>query len=95
VALAGPAGAHHGADRADALQVLQPFVGGGVGGWLADQDEAQPVRPQYEAVRFVAVQVVAEDGRVQPPVCLAVRGQPALGGVEFRSLSSKMSHFQF
>ena len=86
VALAGPAGAHHGVDGADALQVLQPLVGGGVGVGLADQDEVQPVRPQYEAVRLMAVQIIAQDDRLQLAEFLAVLRHPALGGVDLAIL---------
>lgn len=56
----------------------------GVG--LADQDEGEAFVQQQAAERLVAVQVVAEDGRLEPGDRRAVGGQPALGGGEFTVL---------
>ncbi len=56
----------------------------GVG--LADQDEVEPQGLQFAAKRLVAVEVVAEDDRLQPAAFPAVRGQPALGGVDLAVL---------
>jgi hypothetical protein len=52
----------------------------GVG--LANQDESEPLGRSSAAKRLVAGAVVAEDNRLQPAACPAMRGQPALGGSE-------------
>jgi hypothetical protein len=56
----------------------------GVG--LADQDEGEPLGRSSAAKRLVAGAVVAEEDRLQPAACPAMRGQPALGGSELAAL---------
>ena len=85
-ALAAPARAGHGADGAGTLQVRHPLGGDGMGLRLADQDEVESLGLHGAAKRLVAVEVIAEDDRLQPRTFLAVRDQPALGGIEFAVL---------
>ena len=66
--------------------MLQPLVDGGMGGRLADQDEAQPQGQQFAAERLMAVEVVAEDGGLEPGQRRAVGGQPALSGIDLAVL---------
>ena len=70
-----------------------PIVNRGVRGRLADQDESQPQpqRLQGAAKRLVAVEIVAEDGRLQVADVRAVPGQPRWATLSSQSCFSAPS----
>ena len=78
-----------GAERADAARWHWPelgFCGDGMGVRLADQDEVDSLGRHGAAKRLVAVEIVAEDDRIQPAAFPALSGQSALGGIDLAVL---------